>query len=85
MDTNYLTLPDIASILKISTEQVYDLLAKELFPFTRYHRRVIVKVDDLMKFMGASNNLNHPNDDLMSIAAKSAQECWSLNRSERSR
>lgn len=58
METIFLTQVDIASLLKISKAQVDCLLANDEFPFTRYHRRVIVKLDDLIRFLVKSSTTN---------------------------
>jgi excisionase family DNA binding protein len=51
MEQIFLTPLDIASLLKISKAKVNRLISKEELPFTRYHCRVIVRLEDLIGYL----------------------------------
>ena len=51
MDTEYLDIQDVAFLLNTSSRNVRRLLDNGEIPFTRYHRRVIIKTDDLLFYL----------------------------------
>lgn len=51
MEHIFLTIIEMAAILKISKKRAYRLIANAEIPFTRYHRRVIIRLEDLNNFI----------------------------------
>ena len=58
MDTIYLTLAEVADILEISKTQVWNLIDAEEIRFTRYRRRLIVKLEHLHEYTARKSTRN---------------------------
>ena len=54
-----LRVPEVASLLRTSPKAIYSMIERGRLPVTRIGRRVLVREDDLLEWLGHNSTPSH--------------------------